>query len=284
VSSQEALTVAGLNWQVLSKPIYTEGQLINGYRANVRDTDNQVLGIVSDRYSLVQNTEAFEFTNNLLGEGVTYEKSGELQNGRRCYLIARLPNKYIISGEEIAPYIIFYNSHDGSTAITVAVTPVRIVCMNMLNLALKSAVKSWSIKHIGNMQGKLLEAQETLSLANKYMTGLGKEIDRLNKIKVPESKVISYINELTPLPDNATAIQKKNVQQVRDDMLKRYFEAPDLKGLDKTAYRFTLAISDHATHSAPLRKTENFQENHFMRSLDGLPLIDKAHALVRISA
>jgi phage/plasmid-like protein (TIGR03299 family) len=216
-----------------------------------------------------------------LGEGVKYETAGSLQGGRRVWLLAKLPEKYIINGEKVEPYLVFSNSHDGSQAITVAMTPIRVVCQNTLNLALRQAKRAWSSKHVGNMQGKLHEAQETLELAHGYMSELGKEFDSLNRIKLSDSKVINFINELAPLPGNATALQKKNIKQIHDDIITRYYEAPDLKVLDKNAYRFVNAISDHATHSKPIRQTAGYNENLFIRTLDGLTLLDKAHALVK---
>lgn len=57
--------------------------MIPGYQANVRSTDGRVLGVVSDRYKIVQNKEAFDFTNALLGEGVRYETAGSLFVVRR---------------------------------------------------------------------------------------------------------------------------------------------------------------------------------------------------------
>lgn len=69
-ASREALELAGLDWQVESRNIYSgTGAMIPGYRANVRSTDEAVLGVVSDRYRIVQNEEAFQFTDDLLGEG-----------------------------------------------------------------------------------------------------------------------------------------------------------------------------------------------------------------------
>ena len=285
VTSEEALEQSGLDWNVIQQPIYTEqGQLIKNFKANIRDSDNEFLGIVGDRYQVIQNSTAFEFTDVLMGEGVRFENAGSLQNGRRCFILAKLPDRYVINGERIDPYLCFCNSHDGSLALTIFMTPIRIICMNQFNLALRKASRSWSSKHIGNMQDKLHEAFKTLNLAHDYMTELGKEIDVLNKIKISDSKVYSYINDLVPIPDNATDLQKKNIKQLHDDMITRYYEAPDLKILDKNAFRFINAISDHATHSTPLRNTTNFQENLFMKTLEGLPMLDKAHSLVKAVA
>jgi phage/plasmid-like protein (TIGR03299 family) len=136
-TSSEALKLAGLDWNVVQEPIYTEyNEKVEGYKANVRDFDRKVLGVVSDRYKVVQNVEAFSFTDELLGKGVRYETAGSLAEGKKIWLLARLPREYIIAGERISPYLVFSNTHDGSGSVKVAITPIRVVCNNTLNLAL----------------------------------------------------------------------------------------------------------------------------------------------------
>lgn len=280
-SSQEALRLSGLDWNVIQEPIYTkENERISGYKANVRDSDRKTLGVVTDRYKVIQNTEAFAFTDALLGEGVRYETAGSLQDGKRIWLLAHMPHEYIIGGEHISPYLVFTNTHDGSGAVRVAVTPVRVVCSNTLNLALAQAKRSWSMIHTGNVQGKLEEAKETLLMAREYMDELGKEFENLRKKELSDKKVLDFIDVLIPKDENFTSQQKKNVQRLRDDMKLRYFEAPDLKDVGRNAYRFINAVSDFATHAEPLRKTQNYKENLFSRTIEGNPLIDRAYQMV----
>ena len=331
-NSKEALVSAGLDWKVQQRPIYTadfvcasgnvytsEEQIIPNYKANVRDMDGAVLGVVTDRYKIVQNEEAFAFTDALIGEGVRYETAGSLQGGRRVWILGKLPENYIIGGERIEPYMVFSNSHDGTAAIKVAMTPIRVVCQNTLNLAMKEAKRSWSTKHTGGVHGRMgigngngvigitgsgdynnsigssgsdsmgksartkgvLEAQKTLGLAHKYMENLGREFDNLSRIKLSDGKVMELINELIPLSPDASDVQKKNTELLRDDVKIRYFEAPDLKVLGKNGYRFINAISDHATHVKPLRETSTYRENLFLKTLEGHPMIDKAYAMIK---
>ena len=165
-ASREALELAGLDWQVESRNIYSgTGAMIPGYRANVRSTDNAVLGVVSDRYRIVQNEEAFQFTDDLLGEGVTYETAGSLQGGKKVWMLARLPRKYLIAGDQVAPYLVIFNSHDGSSGVKVAMTPIRVVCQNTLNLALNTAKRSWTARHTENVLLRVQDARETLQLS-----------------------------------------------------------------------------------------------------------------------
>lgn len=279
--SAEALKMAGLNWQVLQEPIYTDaGDIISGYKANIRDTDRKVLGVVTDRYKVIQNTEAFSFTDALLGKGVRYETAGSLQKGKKVWLLARLPREYIISGERISPYLVFSNTHDGSGAVKAAVTPVRVVCNNTLNLALRTAKRSWSMIHTGDISGKVQEAEDALFLADTYMDSLAGEFERLRKQTVSDRQVREYIEMLLPLDENASPVQANNIKKLRRDMESRYFDAPDLKDSGKNAYRFINAVSDFVTHAKPLRQTANYKENMFIRTIDGNPMIDRAYQML----
>lgn len=285
LSSDEALLKAGLDWRVVQQDVLTEeGRIIPGYKANVRDIDNKVLGVVTNRYKVVQNVEAFAFTDALLGEGVRYETAGSIQEGKRIWLLARMPQEYIVTGERISPYLVFMNAHDGTGAIKVAITPIRVVCQNTLNLALNTAKRSWSMIHTGNIESKLDEAKQTLFMAHNYMEQLGKEIENLRMIKLSDKEVMNYIDSLFPITDDATELQVKNVEKLKEDIKIRYFEAPDLKDVGKNAYRFINAVSDFATHGSPLRETAKYRENLFAKTIEGNPLIDRAYQMILQSA
>ncbi len=279
--SKEALRLAGLDWKVKQIPIFTDSKtVINGYKANVRDTDGKVLGVVTDRYKVIQNEEAFAFTDELLGQGVRYETAGSLQDGKKIWLLARMPREYIISGERISPYLVFSNTHDGSGAVRVAITPIRVVCNNTLNLALNTAKRSFSMIHTGDIRGKVQEAKDTLFMAEEYMDKLSVEIENLRTQRVTDEQVEKYIEILLPLSDGVSDLQAKNISKLRMDLRSRYYEAPDLKNLGKNAYRWINAVSDFATHMPPLRKTANYKENLFSKTIDGNPLIDRAYQLL----
>lgn len=282
LDSREALMQAGLDWRVVQKKIYTaDGEQVKGYRANVRDRDEKILGVVSDRYRVVQNEEAFAFTDALLGEGVRYETAGSLQAGKRVWMLARLPREYIITGEQISPYLVFCNTHDGSGAVKVAMTPIRVVCSNTLNLALETTKRCWTARHTTSVSDKLEEARETLRFAENYMAELGKEVCELQKTRLSDKKVMEYIGTLLPMQEEMTIQQKKNIRTLRENLKIRYFEAPDLADMGKNAYRFLNAISDYATHNRPLRETANYRENLFLRTMDGNALIDRAYRMAK---
>lgn len=281
-TSDDAIRIAGLDWKVIQSDLICKenGQIVNGFKVNIRDTDKKTLGIVTDRYKIVQNSEAFAFTDALLGEGVRYETAGSLASGRRVWMLAKLEDR-IITDELIEPYLVFTNSHDGTGAVRVAITPVRVVCQNTLNLALQTAERQWSCAHKGDIQGKLEEARHTLLNANRYMDELEEDFGELKLIGLTDDKVKAYIEMLLPIDAADTPRKILNIQNMRDELMYRYLEAPDLAPIEKSAYRFVNAVSDFATHRIPGRQTANYQENMFMKTVDGNALIDMAYRIVK---
>ena len=281
LTSEDALHYSGLDWTVRQEPLMTGTFLdIPNLKANIRNDNNRILGIVSDSYKVVQNDEAFAFTDALIGEGVRYETAGSLDGGRKVWLLAKLPERYQLAGEDVDPYIVFTNTHDGSGAIKVAPTPVRVVCQNTLNLALNTAKRSWSTKHTSSVHSRLDEARNTLLFADKYMKSLQEEAERLSMQRVTDKMFMNLVNKLLPLEDDVSEIAKANNTKLRSDLINRYFYAPDLEVLPKNAWRAINAVADFATHAQPLRKTENYQENLFDKVINGHPLTDKAMKLL----
>ena len=281
LTSQDALHYSGLDWQVKQEPLMTGTfKSVPGYVANVRSDNDRILGIVSDSYKVVQNEEAFAFTDALIGEGVRYETAGSLDEGRKVWLLAKLPERYQLVGEDVDPYIVFTSSHDGSGAIRVAPTPIRVVCQNTLNLALNTAKRSWSTTHTSNVHSRLDDARNTLLFADKYMKALQQEAERLSMQRVTDKMFYSLVDKLLPVDEDASEQTKSNNLKQRSDLIYRYFHAPDLVDLPKNGWRFINAVSDHATHAQPLRMTKNYRENLFDKVITGHPMTDKAMKLL----
>lgn len=282
-TSKDALHLAGLDWAVDQTEVYTEnGILIPGYKANRRSTDGSILGIVSDKYKVVQNTEAFEFTDAIVGETedgvVKYETAGSLCGGKRIWLLAKMPTQKVLD-DDVDPYMFFANSHDGTGAIKVGMTPVRIVCNNTLSLALNTAKRSWSTKHIGNMQSKLEEAKLCLQMASVYMTNLDIEADRLANAKLHEEEIEQILDEMFPVNDKTTERKKSNILQFKQNFWKAY-DMPDITKFGSSAWRGVNAMSDVITHAAPTRNTATYNENRWGKIMDGHILLDQFTSLV----
>ena len=273
VNSADALQLAGLDWEVSSRPIYTDnGIAIPGYIANTRSSDNKVLGVVSDKYKIVQNKEAFAFTDNLLDGDAKYVTAGSLRGGKNVWMLAELPETKIL-GDAVGQYLCFTNTHDGTGAVRVFVTPVRVVCNNTLNLALNTAKRSWSCRHMGNMESKMHEATRTLELANKYMEELAKTADQLANTTVSDDRLMQIIAEMFPVSDDQSHRQIANMEQAKKEFMIAYY-MPDIKQFRNTAWGAVNAMADMVAHSSPRRNTSTYQENNFERIVIGHPLLD----------
>ena len=274
LNSKEALEMSGLDWEVKSSDLYTNGMLVPDYVANVRSTDNSILGIVSKRYKIVQNKEAFAFTDELIGNEVRYETAGSLNKGKRIWLLAKMKQTDIL-GDKVDPYLCFTNAHDGTGAVQVCMTPIRVVCNNTLNLALSQASRKWSTRHIGDLAYKLEEAKNTLQMANSYMTKLNETADQLANTKMTDGQVEQVLNELFPIGENDSDRKKNNVEKAKEDFYVCWY-APDILQFRNTQWGFMNAMSDFVTHNKPQRASDTYAEKNWNRIIDGHILMDNA--------
>jgi phage/plasmid-like protein (TIGR03299 family) len=207
-SIEEALEKAGLGWKVthgdvlvVKTPAWTDhlgtthpAELIpaKGFKANLRQDTGQVLGIVSDEYEVVDNLDAFRFLDALIGSELHFETAGSLWGGRRVWALARRPEYIELGGDPSATYIYVANSHDGSLAVTAAVTPILIVCANTLGAALRQAEhgmgaqRTCRVRHTGNLQGKFAEARRVLGMTIDDETQFKTLADRLAREPITE--------------------------------------------------------------------------------------------------
>ena len=282
VTSQDALRLAGLDWKVDQFPLYvgmdSGSAPVEGFVANVRTDTGEVMGVVSNLYKVVQNEEAFAFTDHLIGGEVKYETAGVLTNGR-IWMLAQMEGHDIV-GDEVIPYLCFTNSFDGKGAIQVVMTPIRIVCNNSLSLALAESNRTWATKHMGSMEAKLDEARRTLKLAHNYMSNLSMEADKLAHKKLSEAKFNEFLEMLFPLHDGMGDRKANNVEILRNELTARYFQAPDLAKFQGTSWGFIQAVTDLVNHTQPRRETATYQSQLFNKILNGHPIVDKAYELV----
>ena len=273
-TSDEALKLAGLDWHVRQESVFnSQGEVISGYKANVRDSDGSVLGVVGDRYRVVQNEDAFRFTDELIGGEVRYETAGSLRSGRQIWLLARMPEQKV-AGDAVEPYLCFTNAHDGSSGVKVCMTPVRVVCNNTLNVALRTAKRSWSLRHTESIRGKLTEARDCLALAGEYMEALGQYAKAAARARLEEEELREILKELFPMREDCTDRERENIERCRKEFMICYY-APDIEKFRGTVWGAMNAASDLVSHSMPHRNTRNYAENNWGRIMDGHVLMDR---------
>lgn len=276
----EALELSDMNWFVDSKPLYDEnGDIYGGFCANVRDKDNALLGIVSDKYRIVQNEDAFNFVNDLSTEGFEFDRAGVFKNGKSIWLMGHFPKETIL-GDEIDNNIVLVNSHDGSSGVKVMMTPVRVICANMLNLALKSAERSWNTRHTKSIYSKIDEAKHTLGLVDIYMKALNEEAERLANINISDDKIEEIFDKLFPVDANDSETKIRNISILKDNFIRCYDEA-DIKQFKGTVYGAVNAMADLVDHRVPNRQTANYYENNWNRMINGHSILDNFYRLAK---
>lgn len=281
-TSKDALSLAGLDWTVRQEPIIYKEQ-DSGYFMNIRSTDDKVLGVVGGRYKPVQNVDAFNFVDELIGEGVTYETAGSLSTGKRIWLLAKMPDIKILD-DTVEPYMCLTNSHDGFGSLKVCMTPVRVVCQNTLNLALDTAKRNWNCRHTGNIDNKMSVAAETLGLARDYMKSLSKSAEDLYQVKIAHDDFINLSRQMFPITEQMSQ-RKADSQALLREQLQHAWDMDDLGNIRGTGWGFMNAVADMSTHKPPARKSgDNYQENAFMYVLDAPVLLDTAMKLMKARA
>jgi phage/plasmid-like protein (TIGR03299 family) len=208
-SIDEALDKAGLGWKVthgdvlvVKTPAWTDDfgaehppELSSalGFKANLREDTGEVLGIVSNEYAVVDNRDAFRFLDALIGSELHFETAGSLCGGRRVWCLARLPEYIELGGDQSATYMYVANSHDGSMAVTVAATPIRIVCANTLGAALRhaehgaSAQRTFRFRHTGELHSKFAEARRVLGMTIDYQKQFKAHADQLAREPISDA-------------------------------------------------------------------------------------------------
>ena len=212
-TSAEAIKQAGLDYEVIKSPLYTNASNIidptdsleirdnevnvPNYFATIRTDNNNVLGVVGKEYHIVQNREAFSFFDAIVGgtDGILYETAGALGNGERIFITAKLPDYIRVgNGDDVTEkYIFLTTSHDGSGSITAAFTPVRIVCQNTLNASLRNMSNVVRIRHTSGAKQRLENAHKVMGLANEFSNQLEDIFNNWAKVKVNDNEVKKMI-------------------------------------------------------------------------------------------
>lgn len=234
-TSAEAIKHAGLDYEVVKTPLYTKGSGIietaggieigsneldvPNYFANIRNDNNAVLGVVGKDYQIVQNHEAFEFFDAIVGgdEGIMYETAGALGNGERIFITAKLPDYIRVgNGDDVTEkYIFLTTSHDGSGSITAAFTPIRIVCQNTLNASLRSMSNVVRIKHTAGARQRLENAHKVMGLASILSNQLEEIFNNWTKVQVSDSEVKKLIQlALCPNKETLDLLQKGAMDEI----------------------------------------------------------------------
>ena len=196
-------------------------------RDNPFNKEIDVLATVGKRYKPVQNEELFAFADAIhdANADCRWESAGSLKKGKVVFGTVDIPRTMVLdpqgANDETKLYLIVWTSHDGSVAVQAAVTPVRVVCQNTLNLAMKNAKQSFKIRHTQSVEGRIQVARETLGLALGYFDEFEVQAKALYSQAITDAEFSKLIQTIYPKPekDAKGAIKKwENKVVLLDDL------------------------------------------------------------------
>lgn len=262
VHAAQALQLAHLDWTVEQWPLQAiqanQRREVPHFRANVRTDTRAVLGVVSDRYRIFQNRDAFDFMDSLVGEKLAmFETAGALQGGRRVWILARIPGAFRAGTDDlIEPYVLLVNNHDGSGALRMIPTSVRVVCQNTLNLAMSGTdTLGATIRHYENLRDRVQDARRKLGIITDRFARFDAELQVLSRRSVNSAWLNQYFTRL--LPPAADPIlqlrQDKVLQCWRENFDNSRQSLPGIRGTAWGAYN---AVSEWADHQRTFRGSD----------------------------
>ena len=289
-SMEQVLEASGLDYTVEMRPVFMNAGPVDMTEAmaavpnrfvTVRTSDNHPYDVVSDKFEIIQNRDAFDFVN-YMGDELTFEKAGETQSGM-VYIIGKLPEVSIL-GDAFTPYVLFRNGFNGKTKITAAISPLRIVCQNQFNFAFKNTANAITIRHVRNAEAKLEEARETLRMTADYMEQLTLMAERFAAMKISGPQMGRVVKYLFPIPEDTSInpFKRKNLEDQRAAFLAAH-EQEDNRNFRGTAWGLVNAYTDFITHKEPAGKREDRFEGKFVSTTFKVamnPIIDAIEAAV----
>ena len=209
-------------------------------RTNPVNGGNDILGVVGERYKVLQNEELFSFGDFILDGGGRWETAGSIKGGRVVFGSLALERETVLDpngvADKINTYLLVNTSHDGSIAIQASVTPVRVVCANTLNLALRGKAKqSFKIRHTQTANGKVQAAREALGLAHKYMDEFDKMAQTLIEQEITKAQFDEIVLAAYPKPEKDSKGSFKKWEN-KVDLLEEIYQSSTTNMIAGTAW------------------------------------------------
>ncbi len=258
-TAAEAIKLAGLDWQVLEKPVYQRVgeafQAIPDQKAITRSSDDSVLSIMTNNYQPLQNAKAFEFFNPFIDSGLAaFETAGSLRQGKVVWILAtlnRAPIEVGKGGDVVNKHLLLSNSHDGSMAVRVGFTPIRVVCNNTLSAAHRDGdSKLLRIKHAGNLQANLDNVQAMVNALDARFDATAAQYNALANCSVNAADLANYVNvifDLNPAGDERAKLRAKKMQETITKLFENGAGA-QLQSARGTLWGAYNAVTEYLTH------------------------------------
>lgn len=295
VVSNEAMRLARLDWNVELHPLISPvGRTTDNGEWDVVDIDipdrfatirmdtMQPLGVVGTKYTIVQNNEAFDFFDEIIGRGdAHYHTAGSLYNGRKVWALARLNRDILIGGdkdERIDPFICLVNGHDGNTPVSVYTTPIRVVCQNTLQWSLGGTKNKWKGKHTASITQKARDARDVLGISNEYFDSLQTMGDALINQHINAADFHKMVERLVPLPEikEGDSPRGLTIAQNKREGIADAWMVDNLNNVRYTKWGFVQAVAEYVDWHAPHRNDDRFVDKNLLGANQTKTLKDRS--------
>jgi phage/plasmid-like protein (TIGR03299 family) len=257
------------NWNVRKAPMLAElpgGEAIRvpGRNAVIRDNPVRkgqvdVLGDVGDSYRIIQNEEHAGLLNALVDEsGAHFDTAGALNGGKQVFITMKMPGHILVGGDDLVEnYIAAINSHDGSMAFTLMVTPIRIVCANTLNMAFSNHSHMFRVRHTSGAEAAMRgQARIALDMTFRYLDGFQQEAEQLINTTMTQAKFEEIIAKEFGAPEDAPGSTVTRADNKLQQMEELFADANTQDGIRDTAWAGLMALTEWADHFSPTRGEE----------------------------
>jgi len=262
-TAEEAIIASGLDWDVELRKIYQETKsgtisVVPGKYALARTTDDLVYGVYGNQYSPMQNRKGFAFFDAVVGnDDAKYVSAGSLRKGAVVWILAELKGSRGVKGEEVKQYLILANSHNGEFALQMWWTPIRVVCMNTLKMAMSRHTQRFYSRHTKGMDSRVDQAQMMLGIGNAYFEEFERSANIMANRQMNSEKLEAMLKHVFDWREVVIPVGKEKVlvptrKEERMGEVMNLFEHgkgmdnPDIRGTMWAGYNAVAEYTDHA--------------------------------------
>ena len=223
ITVADAIVAAGLDWEVGLKDLQTVDGVPVNHRATYRKTDGSILGVVGPRYTPLQNRDSFDWFQPFLDAGeCALHTAGSLHSGQKVWVLAQLnrDNSEIVAGDEVSKFILLSNSHDGTTAIRVGYTPIRVVCANTLAWAHSNTNSQLiRIRHTRSSKSNLENVRDIMDNINAGFEATAEQFRFLASKDFNQADIRRYVKVKLGIEGSIDGDIKTRTRNIMDEIL-----------------------------------------------------------------
>ena len=236
---------------------YHTGIIVPNKYATIRTDTDVPLGVVGSKYEVIQNHEAFEFIDSIIGENkADYETVGALGNGEDVFITCKLREEMLINKDLVDKYLLLKMSHDGSGSIIVIFTPIRVVCNNTLSLALKGATNKVAIRHTKSAKQNLYNAKRVLGIVDIQTRAYQIEFERLSTVHVTDDQAVNIMQQSFNIPMSDKGELSAKGMNILQSAMKWYHEGVGQADIVGTAWGVFNGITGYLQNGKEYKNEE----------------------------